>query len=255
MENNKKNLYVFVSDVHLGLDTIDPKEREQRFLKFLDSLPKQTKKLFLLGDIFDFWYEYKYVVPRGHVRTLGKLAELADGGLEIYYFKGNHDMWTFGYLEQEIGVKVVEQPYLIEIEGKTFCLGHGHALGKIDSLYVLFLRLFGNKTLQRMFAYLHPRWTFALANGWSKRNRRKHQNHPFVFQGYDEPVFKFAMEFSKKHKVDYFIVGHFHKSLMEKMPDGGEFHILGEWIYGSDFLYFTDGELIKGSGYFPKMEE
>lgn len=108
-----KDLYYFVSDVHLGLRASDASEVEKRFLGFLDSLPENTRALYLLGDIFDFWYEYKYVIPRGHTRVLGRLAALVDRGVDVYFFKGNHDIWAYNYFETELGIKVLEQPYVV----------------------------------------------------------------------------------------------------------------------------------------------
>ena len=120
-----KKLCYFVSDVHLGLDYKDAAERERRFASFLQTLPAETEKLFLLGDIFDFWYEYKNVVPRGFTRTLGALAALVDRGVEVHFFNGNHDIWTYNYFEQEIGMIMERrQPAVFEISGKRFCIGH-----------------------------------------------------------------------------------------------------------------------------------
>ena len=115
-------MYYFVSDIHLGLNHLNPVERERRFASFLNGLPADTKAVYMLGDIFDFWYEYKNVVPRGFTRVLGAMAALADRGVEVCFFNGNHDIWTYSYLQNEIGVKLLKQPYIVEIEGKRFCL-------------------------------------------------------------------------------------------------------------------------------------
>jgi len=159
--------YYFVSDVHLGLKVGDPRERELAFVSFLKSLSKETKALYLLGDIFDFWFEYRDVVPKGYVRTLGELARLCDEGVEVYFFKGNHDCWTFGYLEEELGVKVLDQPYITEIDGKVFCLGHGDGLWGEDKVYKIMRSIFRSKICIFLFSLLHSRIAFMFGSGWS----------------------------------------------------------------------------------------
>ena len=248
-----KLYHIFVSDVHLGLKVKDPKERERRFVGFLNSLPVETKALYLVGDIFDFWYEYKYVVPKGHVRVLGALASLRDRGVELYFLKGNHDLWTFGYLEKELGLKVLEQPYVVEIDGATFCIGHGDGLGKGDKMYKFLRRMFHSRFLQKLFSNIHPRWAFGLANRWSKSSRLGHENSSYVFQGENSPIYKFADDFGKTHKIDYYIFGHYHHACNYDIPSGGKMYILGEWIHGSDFLYYDGSSLLIGSGYFPNI--
>ena len=141
----EKSLYFFVSDVHLGLDHKDPVARERKFASFLAGLPQNTKAVYLLGDIFDFWYEYRNVIPRGYTRTLGALASLVDRGVEVYFFNGNHDIWTYDYFEHELGLKMLAQPYVVEIEGKKFCLGHGDGLGPTPFGYRLIKFIFNNK--------------------------------------------------------------------------------------------------------------
>ncbi|MEF9932134.1 MAG: UDP-2,3-diacylglucosamine diphosphatase [Bacteroidales bacterium] len=245
----EKNLYYFVSDVHLGLNYKGPVEREKKFSSFLLGLPVNTKALFLLGDIFDFWYEYKNVIPRNFTRTLGTLAQLADRGVDIYFFNGNHDVWTYGYFEQELGIKIKKQPYVVEIEGKRFCLGHGDGLGKGDYGYKMLNKIFNNKFLQLLFSGIHPRWAFSLAHTWSKHNRLTHEedysnNGNPIFRGEDERIVKFANDYQNnlpKDKIDYFIFGHFHCKTRMNLKAGGEILILGEWIHSCDYLVF-DGE-------------
>lgn len=261
----EKNLYYFVSDVHLGLDYNHPREREKQFSSFLLGLPPNTKALFLLGDIFDFWYEYKNVIPRNFTRTLGAMAQLVDRGIEVYFFNGNHDVWTYGYFEGELGIKMREQPFVIELEGKRFCLGHGDGLGKGDFGYKMLKGMFTNRFLQLLFSGIHPRWAFLLGHGWSKHNRlargceaeRKggaKQIHNYQFRGEDERIVKFANEFqthfqqqtmceSAAEQIDYFIFGHFHTPTRMPLKAGGEICILGEWIHSCVYLVF-DGETL-----------
>ena len=244
MSLNKK-LYFFVSDVHLGLDVLSPREREKKFVAFLDSLPKETEALYLLGDIFDFWYEYKYVAPKGFTRTLGKLARLVDSGVKVYFFKGNHDLWTFGYLEDEIGLKVLKQPCLVDIEGFTFCLGHGDGLGPGDTSYKFLRSIFHSKLLQILFSNIHPRWAYGLAHSWSKHNRLS-KGESYKFRGESESIYKFANEFGKSNKVDYYIFGHLHNRTQISIPSGGEMFIMGEWIHSCDYLCFDGVALSVG---------
>ncbi len=258
-------LWYFVSDVHLGLDYMNPKERERKFASFLNNLPQNVEALYLLGDIFDFWYEYKDVIPRSFTRVLGALAALIDRGVKVFFFNGNHDIWTYSYLESEIGVKILKQPFVVNIEGKRFCLGHGDGLGSGDFKYKLLRGCFANRFLQRMFSSLHPRIAFMLGNSWSKRNRLAHEcradklsvegaNIPyrasFEFKGYDERIVKFSEEFQCEQidKIDYFVFGHFHYRTNLSLKNGGELYILGEWIHTCDYLVF-DGVSLKSETY------
>ena len=153
-----RNLTYFASDVHLGLRVADPAGREARFVSFLRSIPAaETEALYLLGDIWDFWYEYRDVVPKGYVRVFGALTDLMDAGVKVYFFPGNHDVWAYGYFE-ELGMKILQQPYVTEIGGKTFCLGHGDGLGPVDRGYRILRGIFHNRFLQacRLVAALPP---------------------------------------------------------------------------------------------------
>lgn len=239
----EKNLYYFVSDVHLGLDIKDPVARERKFASFLAGLPQNTKALYLLGDIFDFWYEYKNVIPRNFTRTLGALAQLVDRGVEVYFFNGNHDIWTYSYLQNEIGIKILSQPYVVELEGKRFCLGHGDGLGDGDWGYKLLNRSFKNRFLQWLFSGVHPRWAFGLAHLWSRHNRLMHEDNPWQWRGEDERIVKFANSFQSGScgHIDYFIFGHYHHRLHMPLAAGGEMYLLGEWINVCDYLVF-DGQ-------------
>jgi len=236
----EKNLYYFVSDVHLGLDYKDPVSRERKFASFLKGLPQNTKALYLMGDIFDFWYEYKNVIPRRFTRTLGALAELVDKGVDVYFFNGNHDIWTYSYFQQELGLKVLQQPWVVTIEGKKFCLGHGDGLGKGDWGYKLLNRTFKNRFLQWMFSGIHPRWAFGLAHLWSRHNRLMHEDNAWEWKGEDERIVKFANSLQREHNgtIDYFIFGHFHYKTHLNLSSGGEMFLLGDWIHKSNCLVF-----------------
>lgn len=231
----------FVSDVHLGLQVGDPAERESRFVAFLRSLPVDTESLYLLGDVWDFWYEYRDVVPKGYIRVFSALQDLMDRGVKVYFFQGNHDVWTYSYFE-ELGMKKLSQPYCVEIAGKTFCLGHGDGLGPVPFGYRFLRGLFHNRLAQFLFSLLHPWIAFRFGNGWSKGNRLSHDKE-YVFRGEEEPLYKFAEGFSKENKVDYFIFGHYHESVDLKLKSGSRLLILEDWISSSPYICF-DGESI-----------
>lgn len=245
------DLYYFISDVHLGLKAADSSLIEKRFLSFLDSLPSNTKALYLLGDIFDFWYEYKYVIPRGHTRVLGRLAQLKDRGVELYFCRGNHDIWTYEYFEKEIGAKMISQPYVTEIAGKRFCLGHGDGLGYAPPGFRFMRWMFHNRFVQMLFSSLHPRWAYALGYGWSKNTRLGKTGEDgkteYAFRGEDEPIYKYAASFQEK--IDYFIFGHFHNPVEMSLPNGGKMYILGEWLNGGEYAVFDGTTMYFGNKY------
>ena len=229
-----KKLTYFVSDVHLGLQVADPAAREARFVGFLRSLPEETAALYLLGDIWDFWYEYRDVVPKGYVRVLAAIQDLMDRGVDVYFLQGNHDVWTYSYFE-ELGMKKLVQPALVEIDGRVFCVGHGDGLGPVPMGYRFLRGVFHNRVLQFLFSMLHPRIAFGLGNGWSKSNRLA-RNEEYVFRGEEEPLYKFAAEFEKENKVDCFVFGHYHCDVTMKTPAGADFIILKDWMDGSPFF-------------------
>ncbi|HRW95441.1 MAG TPA: UDP-2,3-diacylglucosamine diphosphatase [Bacteroidales bacterium] len=219
--------FVFLADVHLGLKKGDPAVRERRFVQFLDSLDEDTAGLFLLGDIFDFWYDYKYVIPRGYTRTLGALSRVRERGIPVHFFVGNHDLWTFGYLEEELDIQVHRRELYIQLEGKNFLLGHGHRMGRYP-LKTRFLHgIFHNRFLQILFSGLHPRWAFALAQKWSVHNRNNHLTR-YRFSCEEAPIYKYAAGY--EHPVDYCIVGHLHASARCRLPEGGELIVLEDWL-------------------------
>lgn len=226
----ERTLVYFVSDVHLGLDVNNPADRESRFVKFLNSIPKdRTMALFMLGDIWDFWYEYRDVVPKGYVRVFASLMDLMDAGVKVYFFQGNHDIWCYHYFES-MGIEILQQPFLLEIGGKIFCLGHGDGLGPGHFWYKVMRWAFRNKVCQWLFStFLHPTVAFRIGTGWSKKSRVA-RNEEYVFRGEDEPLYKFAVDFSKEVHVDYFIFGHFHTSVDMTLPGGGRLLVLKDWM-------------------------
>ena len=169
----RNNIYI-LSDAHLGSWAIDHgRMQERRLIRFLDDIKGKAKAIYLLGDMFDFWYEWKYCVPKGYTRFLGKLSELTDMGIEVHYFTGNHDIWMYGYLEEECGVTLHKKPETVELYNKVFYLAHGDGLGDPDKKFQMIRKIFHNRLCQRMFSMIHPRWSLWFGHTWAKHSRMK----------------------------------------------------------------------------------
>ena len=236
-----RTLTYFVSDVHLGLDVKDPSDREARFVSFLRSIPEdRTSALYMLGDIWDFWYEYRDVVPKGFVRVFAALQDLIDGGVEVFFFPGNHDIWCYSYFS-EMGIKVLEQPYSFSTGGRRFCIGHGDGLGPGDCGYKLMRSVFHNKLAQRLFSLLHPWLAFRLGTGWSRKSRLA-KDFEYSFRGPEEPLYKFAVGKAAAEQVDFFIFGHFHVSVDMELPSGARLLVLKDWMapQSSNWIVFDE---------------
>lgn len=239
---SKKGKIYFVSDVHLGAPALkNNRERELLFAKWLDEIKKDAAELYLLGDIFDFWYEYKKVAPRGFTRILGRIADLADSGVEVHFFTGNHDLWAFDYLPEELGVILHKQEIVKEIKGKKFFLAHGDGLDADDKGYIFMKKIFTNNTMHWLFSRLHPNFAFTIAHKWSKSSRLAKINIIDEFEGNKEGMYKFAADFLKKEFVDYFIFGHRHRMLNMEIGEKSRFVLLGDWIKNFSYGVF-DGE-------------
>lgn len=239
---SEKGLIYFVSDVHLGAPALkNNRERELLFTRWLDEIKNDVSELYLMGDIFDFWYEYKKVAPRGFTRVLGRIADLTDRGIPVHFFTGNHDVWVFDYLAEETGAIVHHEEIIKEIRGKRFFLAHGDGLDKSDTGYLLLKKLFTNKTLQWLFSRLHPNFAFWLAHKWSASSRLSKSDNEPDFMVNQDGMYKFAADFLKTTYVDYFIMGHRHQLAIEKMDDNTTFVLLGEWIGSFSYGVF-DGE-------------
>ena len=237
-----RHLTYFVSDVHLGLDVKDPSAREARFVAFLKGIPaEETEALYLLGDIWDFWYEYKDVVPKGYVRVFAALTDLMDAGVQVYFFQGNHDVWTYHYFE-ELGMVRLTQPHVASVGGLTLCLGHGDGLGPVPRGYKALRAIFHCRFLQVLFSSLHPRIAFAFGNGWSRHNRLA-RGEEYVFKGASEPLWKFCEAFQTSYsaaadsrRIDAFIFGHYHCQVDTPLPSGARLLMLRDWMDGANAL-------------------
>lgn len=246
-------MHFFVSDVHLGSKLGNPAKRESEFIKFLKELPKETKTLFLLGDIFDYWFEYKNSIQEEYRPVLNTLKEVVDRGIKVYFAKGNHDWWTFGYLEKEIGLTVIDQPYLVELDGKLFCVGHGDALGVKKLGVRLMTAVFHNKLAISLYKLLPKSWTKPIANYFSYGRKGWKEDYKYNYKGDQEPLCQYLYDYFKdsERKPDFYVFGHYHTEWEHQMSCGGVLYILPDWIQGSGFRYF--GGIMTSGGSLQKM--
>lgn len=252
---SERHLTCFVSDVHLGVCSLDPVQQDKRFSSFLDSLPEETEALYLLGDIFDFWYEYKYVIPRGHTRTLGSLVRLSDSGVKIFFMQGNHDLWAYSYFERELGMTILSpQPFVTDIGGRRFCIGHGDGLGDLTPGFRFIRYLFYSRTAQRLFSTIHPRIAFGFGYRWASHSRKIKSGHEeeYHFEGMESPICRYAEEYGRerakehgtvKSDIDFYVFGHFHTPGEVEIPSGGHLYLLGDWVSAPDCLIFDGSEI------------
>jgi UDP-2,3-diacylglucosamine hydrolase len=242
-----KKIY-FASDFHLGVPTWEKSlEREQRIVKWLDSIKADAAEVFLVGDLFDFWFEYKYTAPKGFIRFLGKIAELTDAGIPVHVFTGNHDMWMYEYLPKEIGIQLHRDPVRRTFNGKKFLIGHGDGLGPGDHKYKLIKKFFASKVCQWLFARLHPNLAFGIAHYFSKSSRASTGKKDEVFKGKEnEWLYTYCTECLKKEHIDYFVFGHRHLPLQLPLSsDQGEslYINLGEWLNYNTYAVFDGTKL------------
>jgi len=243
---NKKNKTYFVADVHLGSFVFsDSLEREKRLVRWLDSIRDEAKALFLLGDIFDFWFEYKEAVPRGFTRFLGKLAELSDNGMEIHYCIGNHDLWIFDYLPREIGLILHKNPVKTEIDGKIFYVAHGDGLGERSRSFKLIRRIFHNRICQILFRALHPDCGIGLAHLWARHSRQTEQKSPKPYFGEEkENLLHYSQSYLQTHpEIDYFVFGHRHILLDKPLNSKSRIMFIGDWLKLFSYAVFDGKEL------------
>lgn len=226
-----KKIY-FASDFHLGAPDYESSLlREKKVVEWLDIVKKDAEEIFLVGDVFDFWFEYKTVVPRGFVRLLGKIAEITDSGIPVHYFIGNHDMWVFDYLPKETGVILHHEPVTRRFFGKSYYIGHGDGLGPGDYGYKFIKKVFRNKLCQWLFARLHPNFGIAMANFWSRTSRKHTGDDDLKFLGEsNEWLVQYCKEILTKSNYDYFVFGHRHLPLDIELDMNSKYINLGDWI-------------------------
>lgn len=233
-----KKIY-FASDQHFGApNAAESKVREEKFIRWLNDIRQDAQALFLMGDLFDFWHEWKYVVPKGFVRVLGKIAELKDSGIDVFFFVGNHDLWMEDYFEKEFGIPVFFEKQYLKVGDKTFLLAHGDGLGPGDKGYKRMKKLFTNPFAQWAFRWLHPDIAMKLATDLSQKNKMISGVEDMKFLGEDkEFLILYSNEKLKTEKIDYFVYGHRHLPMVLDLQGGTAKYInLGDWI-----SYFTYG--------------
>ena len=239
-----KKVY-FLSDFHLGApNAVESRKREDRLVRFLQDARKDAGVIFIVGDIFDFWFEYKTVVPKGFVRILGTLAQMADEGIQLHIFTGNHDLWMQDYLSKELNAKLYFEPQQFTIQNKQFLIGHGDGLGPGDNGYKRLKRIFTNPLCQWLFRWLHPDAGIQLANYFSSKSRAKTGNADELFLGEDkEWLILYAKEQAKTMAVDYFIFGHRHYAIDLKINEKSRYINLGDWIRLNTYAVFDGKDL------------
>jgi UDP-2,3-diacylglucosamine hydrolase len=231
----------FASDFHFGVpDHSLSREREDLVVSWLEEIRKDAAEIYLIGDIFDFWFEYSAVIPKGFIRFQGKLAELADSGIKITLFKGNHDMWMFDYFVKELGIQIVSDELVLERNGKKFYLHHGDGLGPGDSKYKILKKIFRSGFCQWLFARIHPNLGVGIAKKWSKHSRLQ-SNQKEEFQDLNkEWLVSYCKELLLKEKFDFLIFGHRHLPLDVRLGESRYIN-LGEWMNFNSYAVF-DGE-------------
>lgn len=232
----------FISDLHLGATYLpDAPGHERRVVRFLESIARDATELYLLGDILDYWYEYRTVAPRGFTRFFGTLARMADKGVKITWFIGNHDIWLFDYLKTEIGMTVIDGSATTAILGKNFFLSHGDGVGKLPPGFRFLRAMFRNRTCQRLYAAIHPRWTIPFAHKWSTHSRDFANSTPRFEGEANEPLIGFCREYLAEVNpaIDFFVFGHRH--ILLDFPLGNHrsrMIILGDWIHHFSYGVF-----------------
>lgn len=234
-----KKIY-FASDFHLGVPVGKSSfEREKRIIDWLNHIRKDAFEIYLVGDIFDFWFEYKHAIPKGFVRIQGKIAELVDSGIPVYFFTGNHDMWMFDYFEKELGVKIYREPIYSVYNEKKFVIGHGDGLGPGDRGYKFIKKVFAARWSQWLFARLHPNFGIALANYFSRKSRISTGDSDSQFLGEDkEWLIQYCKEQEDIQPQDYYIFGHRHLPMTIPINERATYINLGEWINYNTYAVF-----------------
>ena len=239
-----KKIY-FSSDNHLGAPNHEESLlREKRFVQWLDSIKESASAIFLLGDLFDFWFEYKKVVPKGFVRVLGKLAEISDKGIPIYFFLGNHDMWMDGYLEKELNIHVFDKPKRFIINNKHFLIGHGDGLGPGDKGFKRMKKVFKNSLSKFLFRWIHPDIGVRIAQYLSTKNKLLSGANDIEFKGEEnEWLVQYCKKILINEKIEFFIFGHRHLPLDIKISESSKYINLGDWISYFSYAVFDGVDL------------
>lgn len=245
LQMTKRNKIYFASDQHFGIpDAERSRLREMKFISWLEEIRNDAACIFLLGDLFDFWFEYKTVVPRGFVRVLGKIAELSDEGIPIHFFTGNHDLWMSDYFTKELGIPVYERPQEFQFDGKTFLIGHGDGLGPGDKGYKRMKKVFSHPFSKWLYRWLHPDLGVRLAQYLSTKNKMISGQEDVIFLGEDkEWLVQYAKRKLESKHIDYFLFGHRHMPMEIKIGDSSTYINTGDWISHFTYAVFDGNDL------------
>jgi UDP-2,3-diacylglucosamine hydrolase len=235
----------FISDVHLGFpNASESRQREKLLLQWFDTVQDNAEAFYIVGDLFDFWFEYKKAIPKGFTRILGRLAQLVDNKIPVYIFTGNHDLWMFGYFEEELGIPVYHNPIQREIQGKQFFIGHGDGLGPGDHGYKFLKKVFRNKINQKLFKWLHPDIGISLAHYWSQSSRFASG----VMEEYKGDANEWLLIYAKEQEAlkhhDFYIFGHRHLPLDIQVNEKSRYINLGDWLTYNSYAVF-DGNILQ----------
>jgi UDP-2,3-diacylglucosamine hydrolase len=250
----QQNKIYFASDFHLGAPNYESSlAREKRIVAWLDEVKTDAAEIFLIGDVFDFWFEYKRAIPKGFVRLQGKIAEITDSGIPVHWFIGNHDMWIFDYIPKELGVKMYKTEIEREFFGKKFMIGHGDGLGPGDRGYKFIKKVFRNKVCQWMFARLHPNFGIGLANLLSRKSRVATGQADATFYGEDkEMLIQYCKSKLTEKHFDYFVFGHRHLPIEFELSANSKYINIGDWITYFSYAVFDGEKLELIQNYKPK---
>lgn len=241
---NGKKIF-FASDFHLGVPNHSASlDREKRIIRWLDSIKHDAHAIYLLGDIFDFWFEYKHAIPKGFIRLQGKLAELRDAGIPIIFFTGNHDMWMFDYFKDELGIPIYRDPQLLRVGGHKLLVGHGDGLGPGDNTYKFLKKIFNSKVCQWLFARLHPNFGIGIARYWSRKSRIGNLKNEEKFQGEEgEFLWIYCKEMEKQQHHDFYVFGHRHLPLDLRISENSRYINLGEWVQFNSYAEYDGNDV------------
>jgi len=242
---NGKKIF-FASDFHLGVPDLSTSlVREKLIVKWLESIKNEAHTIYLLGDIFDFWFEYKHTIPKGFIRLQGKLAELRDAGIAIVFFTGNHDMWMFDYFPTQLGIPIYRKPQSIQVGDQKLLIGHGDGLGPGDHTYKFLKKFFDSKLCQWLFARLHPNLGIGIASVWSRKSRITSSKHDDKFKSKEgEFLWVYCNEMENKQHYDFYIFGHRHLPLELKVGANSTYINLGEWVNYSTYAVYDGKQVV-----------
>lgn len=242
---SERSAVYFASDFHLGIPDYDSSlKRERKIIRWLEMVQNDAEAIYLMGDVFDFWFEYKHVVPKYFVRLLAKLAELIDKGIRVEMFTGNHDMWAFDYLTKEIGIVIHRNPILLNLQNRKLYIGHGDGLGPGDYGYKFIKKIFANKACQWLFARLHPNLAMGMANFWSGKSRKANPEKEVFESEEKEWLHIYSKELlAMQPDINYFIFGHRHLPLDLKVGESSKYINLGDWFHWCSYAELKNGKL------------